>query len=260
MDDRELFDRLHGSLRRFYRLLGDEAGPNELVELHSVTACIARRAPERSVCNGVVYDGHEQLAAVIDQLAESYAKAGVRAWTVWTPEDDGPTADLLASRGHALDAKPAAMALELDAFEDESPRPGDFRVEPGADPALVGRLNDDAYGYRDFEQVLDGLLPEVGHWYVADLDGEPCASTMAFDSEGDCGIFFVATLPEARGRGIAGALMSRALRDAKNRGCTTSSLQATRMGEPIYERLGYRTLCRLHMWEQRQRPAGQDQR
>ena len=86
--------------------------------------------------------------------------------------------------------------------------------------------------------------------YLAQANGTPSACAAACDTDGDCGIFLVATLPGARGRGLAGTLVSRALLDAR-RGCTTSTLQATKMGEPVYERLGYRTLGRLQMWEQR---------
>ena len=51
-----------------------------------------------------------------------------------------------------------------------------------------------------------------------------------------------ATLPEARGRGLATALMRQALLDAGERGCVTTSLQATAMGRPVYARMGYRDL------------------
>jgi len=47
--------------------------------------------------------------------------------------------------------------------------------------------------------------------------------------------------------------MTRALLDARERGCTTTSLQATKMGQPVYDRLGYRDLGPIQMWERRQR-------
>ena len=45
--------------------------------------------------------------------------------------------------------------------------------------------------------------------------------------------------------------MSLALHDARERGATTTSLQATKMGYPLYARLGYRDLGALQMWERR---------
>jgi hypothetical protein len=42
-----------------------------------------------------------------------------------------------------------------------------------------------------------------------------------------------------------------ALRNAKQRGRTSTTLWASAMGAPVYERLGYRTLGHLHLWELR---------
>ena len=59
----------------------------------------------------------------------------------------------------------------------------------------------------------------------------------------------VGTVPEARGRGLARRLLLRALYDARAAGSTVSSLQSSRLGYPVYRRLGYVELCRLGMWE-----------
>ena len=67
----------------------------------------------------------------------------------------------------------------------------------------------------------------------------------------DCGFWFAATVPEARGRGLVSGLLHRALRDARERGCRTSTTQATAMGRPVYERIGYRDLGPIHMYERR---------
>jgi hypothetical protein len=48
--------------------------------------------------------------------------------------------------------------------------------------------------------------------------------------------------------------MTRALLDARERGCATSSLQATKMGRPVSAGLGYRDLGPIQMWERRKQP------
>ena len=65
-------------------------------------------------------------------------------------------------------------------------------------------------------------------------------------------IWSVATAPEARGRGLSTALMRQALSDAAARGCETSTLQATKLGRPVYERVGYQDFGALQMWECRE--------
>jgi hypothetical protein len=46
--------------------------------------------------------------------------------------------------------------------------------------------------------------------------------------------------------------MRRALWDAAGRGCETSTLQATKLGRPVYERVGYEDFGALQMWEYRE--------
>ena len=71
-------------------------------------------------------------------------------------------------------------------------------------------------------------------------------------------MYFVATAPSAQRRGLASALLREALLEARERGCGTSSLQATAAGQAVYARLGYRDICALEMWEYRRSwPPGQ---
>ena len=97
--------------------------------------------------------------------------------------------------------------------------------------------------------------------YRARLDGESASVLATIDHEpldgaggGDCGIYFVATHEAARGRGLATRLLTAALGEARDRGCATSSLQSSAMGEPIYVARGYQPCFRLHMYERR-KPA-----
>jgi GNAT superfamily N-acetyltransferase len=61
------------------------------------------------------------------------------------------------------------------------------------------------------------------------------------------------TLPEYRRRGFARQLMERALEFLTNRGVRCIGLDATDMGQPLYESLGFRVECQIERWV---RPAG----
>jgi ribosomal protein S18 acetylase RimI-like enzyme len=117
---------------------------------------------------------------------------------------------------------------------------------------VVGLLNDLAYYSEpgEFEQSL-ASTPDGMHLYGAIVDGECVSCLSATYHDSDCGIWFVATKSDARGRGHASALMKRALHDARERGCTTTTLQATKAGQPLYQRLGDRDLGAMQMWERR---------
>jgi predicted acetyltransferase len=91
------------------------------------------------------------------------------------------------------------------------------------------------------------VSPDDFHLYVA----EDAAALAIRDCDGDAGVWLVATLPEARGRGLAGGLLALAMHEARERGCDISTLQATRAGEPVYARLGYEKFGSIGMWEKR---------
>ena len=188
-------------------------------------------------------------------MAAAYEAAGVRAWTVWVPDEDRDSARWLAARGHVLDAEPRAMAMELAGPLVEPLAPEG--VEPGVVSAVgAAELNDRAYGYGP-DGFRAALAAETAiEWHGAYCDGEPvcCVGTIAVGD--DCCVTGVATPPEHRGAGIASWLLMRAVADARRSGMTTASLQATKAGAPIYERLGFRDFGFVEMWELRE-PEGE---
>lgn len=233
----------------FNRAMGAGSG-SRVLELPGVSATIVPACPERSVVNSVCFDDATALQRSLPELAAAYAEAGVAAWTVWVPSGDRAAAALLEEAGHVLDAQPLAMAAALAAIAD--PPAGPFeRVD---DLAEVGPLNDAAYGYDgSFERALAGVPAAGLGIYVANEDGAAVSCLLTVDVEGDCYISLVATLPQARGRGLASGLLAHALGEARERGLLTTSLVATKLGAPIYERLGYRAEGSIEMWERRMR-------
>ena len=74
---------------------------------------------------------------------------------------------------------------------------------------------------------------------------------MTSTPDGHVMAWLVATDPAARGQGLCGELMRTALRDAREAGAMTTSLEGSAMGEPVYAALGYETLGRLALYERR---------
>ena len=249
----QTWERTRASMRGSWAALADLAEGGIWIEDGGVGACVYPAAPERSIFNAVVwYEDAAALERAHDRLRAAYEDAGVQAWTVWVPEHDADAAALLASAGHVLDADPANMLLDLRQFHAPDPTAD---VSWGCDATLEewARVNEAAYPWGDgsMERAILAMSRAPGPVYAVREDGEAVAVLGAEDHNGDCYITLVATLPEWRGLGYAGLLMNEALRDAKARGCSTSSLQATKKGEPVYARVGYRTLGAFQMWERR---------
>jgi GNAT superfamily N-acetyltransferase len=216
-----------------------------------VCASIVPQAPERSVFNSVFYEDPQRLLASLDAIQAAYDEAGVRAWTVWVPEGDREAADGLEAAGHAFDAEPRYMAMPLTDLVEPEPR-GGFEIVEREDYDELARLNEIAYGYPpgDYAAVAQAPMPGI-RIYFAELDGEPVSTLGVWPHLSDAVVIWVATLPEARNRGIATRLMAHGLRNAREDGYETTTLQATKLGRPVYERLGYRDYGAGHMWEKR---------
>ena len=239
-------------LAAFVRLVGRGSEGAALYERDGVLAAVVPACPDRSVINSVTYSDAASLGAALDQLAAAHEEAGVRAWTVWVPEDDRDAAALLEAAGHRLDATPAAMVVDLVGLPD--PDTSGLDWDDQASAADVARVNDHAYGFDEptFGAALAAMPGDIPlRLYQARVDGEPASVLATVDEGDDCGIYLVGTLSEHRGKGLAGRLLHAALAQARDRGLRTSSLQATKLGYPVYERLGYEPICTLEMWERR---------
>jgi GNAT superfamily N-acetyltransferase len=256
MDESALAARQLVGQRGLYRSLGERTLGSAVVERPGgVLAAIVPARPDRSVFNSVLYEDPDALLAVRDELDAAYAAAGVSAWTVWVRPEHEALRPALEAAGHAFDGQPMLMAAEIGQLDLEP------RAELDLDPAPtwegLARLNDLAYGIDravSFEAVFAGYDDPRGRLYLARVDGEPAAGVGTLGVDGTCEIVFVATAPAARGRGLSSELMRTALRAAREMGCDVTTLEATAMGEPVYARLGYRSLGRLAMYELR-RPA-----
>lgn len=236
----------------FWRAIAAGSEGARPIELPGVFAAVVPAVPERSVFNSVIYEDADALEDALSELARAYEEARVAAWTVWVPEEDERSASLLRAAGHRLDAEPRAMGMALDEVERPSMEGIDW--DRDSDLETVGAVNDSAYGYPPgtFSRGM-GTPPAGARLYQARLDGWPVATvaTLGAPEADDCGVYLVATRTEARGRGLSTALMRQAVWDARQRGLRTTTLQATKAGRPVYERIGYRDFGALKMWERR---------
>jgi ribosomal protein S18 acetylase RimI-like enzyme len=249
MDEATLRRRLWDGFARLQSLLGGSARQGVVLEREGLVASVVPHAPDSPALNAAVATEPEAALDRFNELRDRYAEAGVRRWGVWLDGNEHAVTRALEGKGLTVASASPGMGGALDELNL------DLRPTNGVrtDLRTVGRVNDLAYGNVDarLERTLTALPPDLLLAYRVDLDGRAASVALALHHGGDCGVSFVATLPQARRRGLATEVMRGALADASKRGCTTVTLQATEAGERLYHHLGFRRLCPMELWERR---------
>ena len=180
---------------------------------------LASVSPSHPVFNNAILLDH----TAVDKVRRLYASAG--PFAVWS--GSAVTAGALSAQGftHAETTHP--MVCRLDSLGDgESP----IHVRVVADVPVehIAALNNVT------KDLLVGV-PGVRAFATEGLE----AGAVLIEVGTDVNVSFVATRPECRRRGLASAVLDYALRQAREAGFQTSSLQATPMARGVYQRLGY---------------------
>lgn len=166
----------------------------------------------------------------------------------------------LEAHGLSLYSHGAGMAADLLTLNEEIHAPSNFTIERVVDIessknwfhpfSTVYELPDFATkAMHDFIDTMgfDSHLPMQR--FVGFLDGEPVACSALGLAAGVAGIFSVATVPEARRRGIGSAITMAALREARERGYRISVLEAfTPNVEEMYRRMGFKEYCQYGIY------------
>jgi len=200
-----------------------------------LAAAIFPNEPERDVYNNAIVERDLpalERAAAVAAMESAYEARDVTRFAAWVHETDEPLRSDLERLGYTVEETTRAMGMPLTEILM-------------ARPALELVSAD----WKDFlrifglpTQLLAGADHSVFHLLFARLGDESVATATAFDHDGDCGIYNVATLEHARRRGLGSALAALQLHDAAARGCRTASVQSTELAERVYAAVGFRDL------------------
>jgi ribosomal protein S18 acetylase RimI-like enzyme len=192
---------------------------------------------------------------IIAQTLAYFRSRNVTQLSWWTEPGTQPAdlAERLLAHGLAYTDGGPGMAVELSALNEDLPAPVELVVEPVADDdtleqwvqaLVVGfELSGSERASFDLYRGLGFDLPLRS--YVGCLKGEPVATAQLFLAAGVAGIYCVATVPQARRRGIGTAMTLAALREARDMGYRTGILQSSDLGLDVYRRLGFQPICNV---------------
>jgi GNAT superfamily N-acetyltransferase len=208
---------------------------------------------------------HGQLNGILRVTEGRFSEALVRGksfgplpWLWWVGPDSYPglADDLLAAGGAEVGRLPV-MAAPVDRVADVEV-PAGLTIEQILAPGSLEPFVDAYAGPLgvDEDQRRAALRMEAAHpdapqhliRFAGWMDGRLVATSALLDSDGVAGIYVVATREPYRGRGIGAALTAAAVAEGRRRGLAVTSLQASAMGKPVYERLGLRTVAEYRLF------------
>ncbi len=193
-------------------------------------------------------------------IASAKARKVPLLWWITPSTEPGDLGTRLERHGFAFSGDAPGMALDLARLPEVGPLPAGFSIQVADETTLEQtiQITVDGFGMpgfvtEPFEAWITMLssTPGMLTYYLGILDGKPVATSLVFVTDDIAGIYNVATLPDARRKGIGAAMTLAPLRDARQRGCRLGILQSSAMGESVYQTLGFQTYCNFaqYLWK-----------
>ena len=194
--------------------------------------------------NGVCVASLDADVEVVADLLDQVAATGLPYCLQLRPDAAKQVTDLALARGMTREQVPM-MVLEDSGQLDATRTTGELAIrELGpAEANLHARAA--AAGFEApvdlFEQLMTPALLELRgvHCYLGEAGGQPVTTGVGVTLGSSVGIFNIATPPAHRRCGYGSAITARAVADGLAAGAKWAWLQASELGYPIYERLGF---------------------
>lgn len=188
--------------------------------------------------------------AIVGHIVSRLDFLGIDALWYITPATATGLSSLLERYGFVLRSKWMSMAMDLTTFSIDSKYPAELEIyeaDDSKDLDAWAKVVVASYGLDDeVHRAYGRYLTTRGnadsfrrHHFLGLLDGKPVATAVLFKGEEAAGIYWVGTLPEARKRGIAGAMIRHILLKAKTSGYKIVTLNASVEGHSLYRRIGF---------------------
>ncbi|MGH9746964.1 MAG: GNAT family N-acetyltransferase [Candidatus Acidiferrales bacterium] len=219
---------------------------------------VAGNHPCPVLVNSAMRTGVMEAGEVLRRAAKFFGEIG-NHWETWAREGTDEDIERAAqSAGMRAAAELSGMML----FEKpEAPEAGtEVAVEKVEEMRGVREFTsvaaeafqDEAPGLPELVRAMfsdpRSLIASDTAAFVVRERGEPVSVAMTIVRKSVAWIGWVATRPAARGRGLGNLATAAASRAGFEMGAECASLEATKMGAPVYRRLGYREVMRYRTY------------
>lgn len=178
-------------------------------------------------------------------------------YTFWVRDHaDFKLEELLQKRGLTPSRVPGSAVMIIKEKIKHAKLPKNFEVEK-----VIDRFHINDFG-KVIEQAFDKTKPLIKQMlkteevlidenivaYVIYEENKPISAVMTVFSEDTAGIYWVGTVEHARGKGLGSFATQIATNVGLDRGKNLVILQASELGERVYEKLGFRTITRYRTY------------
>lgn len=248
MADQRLHLNLIDSSRQLFEL-----DPDAAIEVGQGWTFGAGHSAHPAISNAAFRSDDSLDAGELIARAKNFFARRERGFSIWLRGDEAEDRDLVAAAERAglqmvyempemtlrapAETKPLPAGAELRQLTT-SEQADDYWHIAAASYASLGFPAEVFRGYTDHR----GLLADDVVAFIAYLDGDPVSIAMTIVSHSVAGVYWVGSLEQARGKGLGRAVTVAATNAGFDLGADIASLQASPMGKPIYEEMGYETV------------------
>jgi ribosomal protein S18 acetylase RimI-like enzyme len=179
-------------------------------------------------------------------------------WVVLPSDQPRDLSHRLGGAGLDLVEQATGMDLDLDEWQAQA-TPADVEIRAAGDDQTMRDYETLIRTYWSVPEEERELIERLNrHWTGDRSPGRRCVAYLEGRAVGKLfarhadlpvlSIYGVAVLPEARGRGIATALMTAAISEAQALGATRVVLHSSAMAQSLYRRMGFEPRCTLDVY------------
>jgi ribosomal protein S18 acetylase RimI-like enzyme len=221
--------------------------------------------PSLNLAVGAPFAPGSTGAGIDEVVGHARARGAPMTWWIGPNRPSALHAEMEA-RGIKRISQMPGMARTLDDLGADVTTPPGLTVNPVRNTRDLQRFVEVISAGFELPGFVSGFLGQMTaefgladdspyQSYVGVLDGEAVGASAMMLGSGAAGLYNIATVPGARGKGIGAAMTLAPLFEARKRGINLAVLHSSAMGQRVYERLGFQTYCTMdaYAWLEDQR-------
>lgn len=156
--------------------------------------------------------------------------------------EDEPIEALLKTEGFIPTSSVEAMTMKVQLKIAYTEYPEIEKVADEIEAKIFAKIASEAFGYNIYDSIISPIIQsEKVQFFLGKHKGNYVSCGIVFqDSNGDSGLHMIGALQEYRGLGLGRKMTEHLLSIALRNGSKNIHLVASKLGAPIYYKLGFR--------------------